>query len=123
MRSDRIHVNALVVQEIVDKYSHWQSEMSLSEWLKERVVGISGIDTRELTKIIREHGTMKARIINESELIQIPIDTIIKKPIEYEAINLVKKVSRVDEISYFSGINNLYIVDCGIKTIKSYVIR
>ena len=52
--SDRIHVNALVVQEIVDKHSHWQSERSLSEWLeKEHVTGISGIDTRELTKIIR----------------------------------------------------------------------
>lgn len=108
--SDRIHVNAIVVQEIVDKYSHWESEISLSEWLeKERVVGISGIDTRELTKIIRDHGTMKARIVTTIT------DTIIKKPIEYEAINLVKKVSRQGEISYFSGINSIYIVDCGIK--------
>lgn len=108
--SDRIHINALVVQEIVEKHSHWESEMSLSEWLeKERVIGISGIDTRELTKIIREHGTMKARIVTTLT------DTIIKQPIEYEAVNLVKKVSRQGEISYFSGPNNLYIVDCGIK--------
>ena len=35
--SDRIRINALVVQEIVDKHSHWQSEIGLSEWLeKER---------------------------------------------------------------------------------------
>jgi carbamoyl-phosphate synthase / aspartate carbamoyltransferase len=115
--SDRIHVNALVVQEIVEKHSHWESEMSLSEWLeKEHVVGISGIDTRELTKIIREHGTMKARIINASEIkLSDTIITVSDSPIEYEAVNLVKKVSRQGEVRYFSGPNNIHIVDCGIK--------
>ena len=108
--SDKIHVNALVVQEIVDKHSHWNSEMSLSKWLeKEHVVGISGIDTRELTKIIRDHGTMKARITSQMS------DTILKQPISYTPYNLVKKVSRLLEVSYFSGINSIYIVDCGIK--------
>jgi carbamoyl-phosphate synthase/aspartate carbamoyltransferase len=110
--SDRIHVNALVVQEIVDKHSHWKSDRSLSEWLeKEHVIGISGIDTRELTKIIREHGTMKARIVNASTI----SDSVIRKPIESEAVNLVKKVSREMEVCYFTGDNNIYIVDCGIK--------
>ena len=141
--SDRIHVSALVVQEIVDKHSHWQSEMSLSEWLeKERVIGISGIDTRELTKNIREYGTMKARIINTPVM----TDTILKQPIVYEAINLVKKYQKrtfspsvwrtdetdeetddeegsyVREVSFFKGHHDICIMDCGIKNSQIRII-
>lgn len=105
--SNRIHVNALVVQEIVDKYSHYQSTKSLSKWLEEeKVVGISGIDTRELTKIIRENGTMKAKIVKGfSENVKI----------DYQAKNLVKKVVKYNSMINNNGNNELIIIDCGIK--------
>lgn len=54
MESERIHASALIVSDYSDYYSHWNAVESLSEWLKrEKVTGITGIDTRELTKVLR----------------------------------------------------------------------
>ena len=112
--SNSIHTSAIVVQEIVDKYSHWESAKSMDEWLKEnKVTGISGIDTRELTKIIREFGSMKGKIVrfNDND-----------KTIVYEAKGLVGKVSRTDCFMYNSLVEEdkvsnkeLIVIDCGIK--------
>ena len=58
--SSRIQVQALVVQSCVDAYSHRAATRSLGAWLEaEGVPGITGIDTRTLTRRLREHGTMK----------------------------------------------------------------
>ena len=58
--SDRIQVQALVVQNYVDTYSHHLARRSLHEWLiSERVAGLSGVDTRSLTRRLRERGTMQ----------------------------------------------------------------
>ena len=47
-----------------ENYSHWNAVESLADWLKrEHVPGITGIDTRELTKVLREHGVMMGRIV------------------------------------------------------------
>eukprot|EP01134_Creolimax_fragrantissima_P005414 CFRG5414T1 len=64
MESNRIHIAALVCQEYSFVYSHWQAVQSLRDWLvAENVPAIFGIDTRELTKKIRESGCMLAKII------------------------------------------------------------
>ena len=111
--SKRIHPRAIIVQEIVDKYSHWETNLSLSEWLIDNnVIGISGIDTRALTKIIREHGTMKAKIVKDNN---------IDLNIDYKAVNLVSKVSKNILRNYSVHkhvINNekrIIIIDCGMK--------
>lgn len=58
--SDHIQVQALVVQNLVDHPSHHASRRSLAEWLAaENVPGVTGIDTRTLTRRLREHGTMR----------------------------------------------------------------
>jgi len=58
--SDRIQVQALVVQNYVDAYSHRSASRSLHEWLAtEGVAGLSGVDTRLLTRRLRERGTMQ----------------------------------------------------------------
>ncbi len=58
--ADRIQVQALVVQNVVHAYSHHAARRSLSEWLAaEGVPGLTGIDTRTLTRRLREHGTMR----------------------------------------------------------------
>lgn len=45
-----------------EKYSHWNAVESLADWLKrEQIPGITGIDTRELTKVLREHGVMMGK--------------------------------------------------------------
>ncbi|MBO6124685.1 MAG: hypothetical protein J6P55_02345, partial [Bacteroidaceae bacterium] len=63
MESDRIHPKGLIVADYSEEYSHWNAKESLSSWLKrEGIPAISGIDTRRLTKLLREHGVMRGRI-------------------------------------------------------------
>lgn len=62
--SDQIWAAALVVGEICETPSHWRQIKTLSEWMKEQnIPGIYEIDTRALTKIIREKGTLLGRIV------------------------------------------------------------
>ena len=64
MESNKIYVSAVVCSDYSEQYSHWNAVESLSDWLKrEHVPGITGVDTRELTKVLREHGVMKGSII------------------------------------------------------------
>ena len=62
--SDRIQVQGLVVQHAVAEPSHHQGVRSLSTWLQsEQIPGISGIDTRTLTRRLREFGTMNGWLL------------------------------------------------------------
>ena len=75
MESDRIYASAIIVNDYSEEYSHWNATESLADWLKrEHVPGITGIDTRELTKVLREHGVMMGKIIfdDEPEVIRVP---------------------------------------------------
>ena len=66
MESDRIHAKAIVVADYSETYSHWNAKESLASWLqREKVPGITGIDTRRLTKVLREHGVMMGKIVIE----------------------------------------------------------
>ncbi len=61
--SDRAWVSAYVVREICDEPSNFRTEEKLENYLKEQgVIGIYGVDTRELTKILRDEGEMNAKI-------------------------------------------------------------
>lgn len=61
--SNRIHIAGLVVASYTEKYSHFLTKSSLGQWLKEQnVPAIYGVDTRNLTQVIREGGSTLARI-------------------------------------------------------------
>lgn len=63
--SSKIWPSALIVDRICPdfSYSHWNAVKSLNEWLAENgVPGLYGVDTRKLTKIIRERGTLKGKV-------------------------------------------------------------
>ena len=141
MESEKIHAEAIIVSDYSSEYSHWNAVESLSDWLKrEKVPGITGIDTRELTKILREHGVMMGRIVFNDEIVgeidngQLPMDN-------YAAVNYVDRVSCKEIISYLpdgtsrsfpltmsvaqlncqlSTVNcqlkKVVLVDCGVKT-------
>lgn len=107
--SDRIQVTALVVSDYSFDYSHWNAKKSLGDWLKEEnVPGIYGIDTRKLTKILREKGAMLGKITLDNEdvelfdpnIIDIVSEVTIEKPIVYNEKPNQKKV---------------VVIDCGIK--------
>lgn len=60
---NKIWIAGLIVDEICDKPSHWRNTKTLSEWMKEyNIPGISGVDTRALTKKIRENGTILGKV-------------------------------------------------------------
>ena len=64
VESKKSHLSALVCREKCDTPSNFRCEMSLDDYLKEQgIVGLYGIDTRALTKTIRDNGTMRGVIV------------------------------------------------------------
>ena len=112
MESERIHPKAIVVADYSEQFSHWNVKESLAAWLKrEKVPGITGIDTRRLTKVLREHGVMMGRIMIEG-LATEPQQT----EQDYGSVNWVEKVSCKDIIRYNEGADKkVALVDCGVK--------
>jgi carbamoylphosphate synthase small subunit len=63
LESDRIWCSGILVSNYADSAHHWAATRTLSEWMIEHEVpGLSGIDTRALTKMIREDPSLLARI-------------------------------------------------------------
>ncbi len=106
--SEKIQASGLIISDFSFKYSHWNASKSLSEWLKENEVpGIFGIDTRELTKIVREKGIMKAKLIFPGAE-DIPF-------INPDDENQVAKASCKEVKTYGNGKCKVVLVDCGTK--------
>ena len=106
--SEKIQVNGLIVSDYSREYSHWNATRSLGDWLKEHnVPGIYGIDTRELTKILREKGSMKGKIVFTD-----PNEVDFYDP---NSENQVAKASCKEVITYGNGEKKVVLVDCGVK--------
>ncbi|MBU8923242.1 MAG: glutamine-hydrolyzing carbamoyl-phosphate synthase small subunit [Bacteroidales bacterium] len=105
--SEKIQVSALVVSQYIDEHSHWNSVESLSHWMqREGVPGIAGIDTRALTRKLRESGTMKGKIVSGSR------DIDFSDP---NTRNLAAEVSTSEPVIYERGERRIVLVDCGVK--------
>ena len=110
MESDKIYASAIIVADYSEEYSHWNAVESLASWLKrEHVPGITGIDTRTLTKLLREHGVMMGKIVFDDEPDNVP-------QAQYAGVNFVDKVSCKEIIRYNEGAGKrVVLVDCGVK--------
>jgi carbamoyl-phosphate synthase small subunit len=105
--SDRIHISGLVISDYSFEYSHWNAEESLGRWLTDnKVPAIFGIDTRELTKVLREHGCMLGKIV---------VDDMDIDWYDPNVENLVDLVSIKEKTVYGTGKHNIMLVDCGVK--------
>ena len=112
MESGQIHVKALVVADYSQDYSHWNAVESLASWLKrEKIPAITGIDTRRLTKVLREQGVMMGRIVmNNDFAAACPAHE------DYGSVNWVEKVSCKEVLTYNKGAGKrVVLVDCGVK--------
>uniref|UniRef100_A0A3Q1FTK8 carbamoyl-phosphate synthase (ammonia) n=1 Tax=Acanthochromis polyacanthus TaxID=80966 RepID=A0A3Q1FTK8_9TELE len=108
VESERIQVSGLLVQDYSHDYSHWNSVKSLGQWLQEeKVPALFGIDTRMLTKVIRDKGTVLGKIEFDGHPVEI---------CDPNQKNLVAEVS-TKEIRVFGKGNPIKVVavDCGIK--------
>ncbi len=112
MESDRIYAKAIIVSDYSEAYSHWNAKESLADWLKrEQVPGVTGIDTRALTKVLREHGVMMGHLEFEGLECQDQLEDE-----DYASINWVERVSCKDVIRYNEGAGKkVVLVDCGVK--------
>jgi len=106
--SEKMQIAGLVVSEYSETYSHHDAVQSLSAWLKSSgVPAISGVDTRALTKRLREHGVMLGAL-GEENLGH-------TRFIDPNKENLVEKVSPKRVETYGSGPLRIIAVDCGMK--------
>lgn len=124
--SEHIHVSGLVVAQVSETYSHFAAASSLQRWMeKHGIPGITGIDTRMLTKKLREEGVMLGRIVqnDSSELREtsfedpntrnLVAEVSIDKPVTYEPLEALD--SKLTVLAY----------DCGMKRniIRSFLKR
>ena len=136
MESERIHAKALVVADYSETYSHWNAKESLAAWLKrEKIPGITGIDTRRLTKVLRENGVMMGKIEVRGERLRVGelcsgMRSEVRDMTEvegYGSVNWVEQVSCKEVITYkaesilspltsnLSPLKRVVLVDCGVK--------
>ena len=105
--SEKVHITGLIISDYSFEFSHWNAERSLGDWLKEnQVPGLFGIDTRALTKILRERGSLKGKIEFDGQ------------PVEFfdpNGENLVAQVSCREISTHGTGDLRIVMVDCGVK--------
>lgn len=122
LESERIQPKGLVIFDVCEDYSNWEAEKSLEQWMTEQgLTGIYGIDTRELTKILRDKGSMTGSIIPEGAAQPAepskpsPVDVSCKEVIVYKA----QPAQEVENINGSKAATTagkkVVLVDCGVK--------
>ncbi|MDT2814691.1 carbamoyl phosphate synthase small subunit [Vagococcus carniphilus] len=105
--------NGVIVKDHARVASNWRSQMTLDDFLKKKKIpGISGIDTRALTRKIRETGTIKGSIINVVEDIDHEYDQLRATVLPR---NQVHEVSTTKPYSIPGTGKNVVVVDFGMK--------
>ena len=107
--SEKIQIAGLIVSEYSVEFSHWDAKGNLANWLKEsKVPALTGIDTRTLTKELRERGTMLGKIVQDGTP-----DIAYHDP---NKDNLVAQVSPREIRKYGLGKKRkVVMIDCGAK--------
>jgi carbamoyl-phosphate synthase small subunit len=105
--SGRIQATALIVSDLAPDCSHATAETSLPEWLRsEGIPCLAGIDTRALTRRLRDKGTMLGKIVVGGE--DVPIEDPNRR-------NLVGEVACRERTVYPGGGRTVVVLDCGVK--------
>lgn len=104
--SDRAQISGLVIAEYSEDFSHWTAKKSLGDWLAEHnVPGLTGVDTRALTKRLRETGTMAGHI---------EFDDIAEEPVAFGDAP-VRDVSPREAKLFGKGTKRVALLNCGCK--------
>ena len=107
--SDRIHIRGLVISDYSTAYSHWNAVESLGQWLADNgVPALYGVDTRQVTKLIRERGAMLGKLVVAGTREPDAFDDPNRE-------NLVAQVSTPKVETYGDGPLRIVLVDCGCK--------
>lgn len=111
--SKKTFLKGIVVREYIDKFSHHEADNSLDYWMKKNnLIGISGIDTRKLTKTIVENGFCQAWIVPKpySEKENLFLSKLFEQDLAFSAYNEPLREYRFSESS-----KKILFIDCGAK--------
>lgn len=113
MESRKPQVKGFIAREVCNTPSNWRSIETLNDYLKKHnIIGIEGIDTRALTRILREKGTMKGII---STLPDFNLEERIEEIKAYEIKNPVYQVTS-DKVEHYEGNGfKVALIDYGLK--------
>ncbi|MFO0645251.1 MAG: glutamine-hydrolyzing carbamoyl-phosphate synthase small subunit [Polyangiales bacterium] len=110
--ADEIQIQGLVCVEHSARPSHHASASSLGRWMSESgVPGIEGIDTRALTRKLREHGTMRGWIVADDA----NLDEAKKRAHAVEMARVAELVTVREPVTYEGGRQRILLVDTGCK--------
>ena len=111
--SDRVWTKAVFIHELAEIENNFRTDMDLDSFLKNnKIPGLKTVNTRKLTKLLRDNGTMKGKLVSDISNLDVIIDEIKNYKIE----NAVDVVTRKQEISYGSGrAKQIALIDYGAK--------
>ena len=111
--SDRIWAKAIFIHDLAQYENNFRTTKNLDSFLKENgVPGLFGINTRKLTKILRDHGTMRGAVVSDINQLEELIEYIKK----YKVENVVEKVTSEKAITYGSTKpKQIALLDLGAK--------
>ena len=113
VESRGVHVKGFIVREKSDNPNNFRCEMDIDTYLKQnKVIGLEGIDTRALTKILRNNGTMKGIITLENNA---TLENVVSKINKFSNTEAVKTVTRKEK-EYIKGNGpKVAVMDFGVK--------
>ena len=117
MESEKSWVNGYIVKEWCEEPSNFRTTETIDTFLKQQnKVGIWGIDTRALTRRIREYGTMNGAITTED--VYAKKDELMKQILDYKIVNPVQVVTSTEKgwhYSHENRANHVALMDYGYK--------
>jgi len=128
IESSGIQVNAVVVRESIESYQHRMAQKSLGDFLKEHnVPGICGVDTRMITKKLRDFGVMNGALItSEEEIAEDEVIKLVKRIPDYGSFDFLKFVSVSKPVFHnANGKKTIALIDTGVKLsiIRNFISR
>jgi len=118
IQSKKLHLSALLVKEYIDIPSNWRSKMTLKAYLiQNKVLGVEGLDTRAITRHLRDKGAMKSCLTTSSESVDVLLEKLQQRP-DIVGQNLVKNVSTKESYAWKTPEKSRYkvaVIDCGVK--------
>lgn len=97
IEAQKVRANGLIVRDSITNSSNYRANISFNEWLKKHnLTGISGVDTRQITKKIRQDGAKNVAIVFEENLSEKSIEEAhkkIKNSVDLDGVELALKAS------------------------------
>jgi carbamoyl-phosphate synthase small subunit len=119
VESRRVQVAGFVVRELADVYSNWRASESLDDFLKANgVVGVTGVDTRALTRRLRHEGVMMGALSTEAAADEL-LTILQNQTATYDTVDWVRRVTTPEPYAWGPDEKDarfrVSVLDCGVK--------